>query len=67
VNEYTADLVAKRPDRFGDFATPPVPDVDGALQELEHALDTLRAERGAAAVQRRVTLNGDSSGYGCQQ
>ncbi len=28
VNEYTADLVAKRPD------------IDGALRELEHALDT---------------------------
>jgi 6-methylsalicylate decarboxylase len=44
VNEYTADLVAKRPDRFGHFATLPVPDVDGALRELEHALDTLRAD-----------------------
>src|SRR5260221_2750504 len=44
VNEYTADLVAKRPDRFGNFATLPVPDVDGALLELEHALDTLRAD-----------------------
>src|ERR1700680_2403626 len=44
VNEYTAGLVAKRPDRFGHFATLPLPDVDGALQELEHALDTLRAD-----------------------
>jgi aminocarboxymuconate-semialdehyde decarboxylase len=44
VNEYTAALVAKRPDRFGHFATLPLPDVDGALRELEHALDTLRAD-----------------------
>jgi predicted TIM-barrel fold metal-dependent hydrolase len=44
VNEYTADLVATRPDRFGNFATLPLPDVDGALQELEHALDTLRVD-----------------------
>ena len=44
VNEYTADLVAKRPDRFGNFATLPVPDIAGALRELEHALDTLRAD-----------------------
>src|SRR3984893_2864980 len=44
VNEYTADLVAKRPDRFGNFATVPLPDVDGALSELEYALDTLRAD-----------------------
>jgi 6-methylsalicylate decarboxylase len=44
VNEYTADLAAKRPDRFGNFATLPLPDVDGALSELEYALDTLRAD-----------------------
>jgi len=44
VNEYTADLVAKRPDRFGNFATLPLPDVDGALLEIEHALDALRAD-----------------------
>src|SRR5260221_4203942 len=44
VNEYTATLVAKQPDRFGNFATLPLPDVDGALRELEHALDTLGAD-----------------------
>ena len=44
VNEYTADLVAKRPDRFGNFATLPLPDVDGALLELDYALDTLKAD-----------------------
>ena len=44
VNDYTADLVAKRPDRFGNFATVPLPDVDGALSEFEYALDTLRAD-----------------------
>ena len=44
VNEYTADLVTKRPDRFGNFATLPLPDAEGALWELEHALETLRAD-----------------------
>jgi aminocarboxymuconate-semialdehyde decarboxylase len=44
VNEYTAGLVAKRPDRFGHFATLPLPDIDGALLELEHALATLQAD-----------------------
>jgi predicted TIM-barrel fold metal-dependent hydrolase len=44
VNEYTGDLVARRPDRFGNLATVPLPDVDGALSELEYALDTLRAD-----------------------
>ena len=44
VNEYTADLVSQRPDRFGNFATVPLPDVDGALSELEYACDALRAD-----------------------
>ncbi|RKE36342.1 aminocarboxymuconate-semialdehyde decarboxylase [Paraburkholderia sp. BL23I1N1] len=44
VNEYTADLVAKHPDRFGNFATLPLPDIDNALLELDYALDTLHAD-----------------------
>jgi aminocarboxymuconate-semialdehyde decarboxylase len=44
VNEYTSGLVAKRPDRFGNFVTLPLPDVDSALRELEHGIDTLRAD-----------------------
>jgi 6-methylsalicylate decarboxylase len=44
INEYTADLVAQRPDRFGSFATLPLPDIDGALAEAEYALGTLHAD-----------------------
>ena len=44
VNEYTADLVTKRPDRFGNFATVPLPDVDGALAEIQYAFDTLASQ-----------------------
>lgn len=44
VNDYTADLVARRPNRFGNLATLPLPDVEGALRELEYALDTLHAD-----------------------
>ncbi|WP_040820926.1 amidohydrolase family protein [Nocardia jiangxiensis] len=44
INEYTADLVRRRPDRFGFFATLTLPDVTGALVEAEYALDTLQAD-----------------------
>jgi aminocarboxymuconate-semialdehyde decarboxylase len=44
VNELGAKLTQERPDRFGAFAALPLPDVDGALRELEHSLDTLKLE-----------------------
>jgi predicted TIM-barrel fold metal-dependent hydrolase len=44
VNEFGAELVAWRPDRFGSFATLPLPDIDTALHELEYAFDTLGAD-----------------------
>ena len=44
VNEYTADLVKKHPSRFGNFATVPLPDVEGAVAEVDHAFDNLEAD-----------------------
>jgi len=44
INEYAADLVARRPDRFGHFATLPLPDIDGALAEADYALGPMRAD-----------------------
>jgi predicted TIM-barrel fold metal-dependent hydrolase len=43
-NEVQARLVSDYPTRFGGFASLPVPDVDGALAEIEYALDTLRLD-----------------------
>ena len=40
-NEYAAELVARWPSRFGAFATVPMGDLDLALTEISHALDTL--------------------------
>ena len=40
-NEFLAELVHARPDRFGGFACLPLPDVDDCLEELSYALDVL--------------------------
>lgn len=44
VNEFCAGVVRKHPDRFGQFASLPLPDVDGSLAELAHAFDQLGAD-----------------------
>ena len=43
-NEFSAKLVSDHPTRFGGFASLPLPDVDGALRELEYATDTLKLD-----------------------
>jgi 6-methylsalicylate decarboxylase len=44
VNETGAATVRRYPERFGLFATLPLPDVDAALDELRHAFDSLKAD-----------------------
>ena len=36
-NEFAADLVRTKPDRFASFACIPLPDVDASLKELSYA------------------------------
>jgi 6-methylsalicylate decarboxylase len=44
VNDYVAELAAAQPDRFGCFATVPIPHVDLAVAETVRALDDLNAD-----------------------
>ncbi len=44
VNEIAADLAQQHPQRFGGFASLPLPDVDGALEEITYSLDVLKLD-----------------------
>ena len=44
LNDFGRDLVAADPDRFGYFATLPMPDVRASVAEAERALDDHRAD-----------------------
>ncbi|MFJ9843310.1 amidohydrolase family protein [Kitasatospora sp. NPDC101155] len=44
VNAFAASVRAAHPERFGHFASLPLPDVEGALTEAGHALDVLGAD-----------------------
>ncbi len=43
-NAYAASLMKQHPDCFGALAALPFPDLEGALDELAYALDTLRLD-----------------------
>jgi 6-methylsalicylate decarboxylase len=44
INDYLAGLVKARPDRFGFFATVPMPHVDESVAEAVRSLDELQAD-----------------------
>ena len=60
VNEEGASAVRAHPRRFGLFAALPLPDVDGALVELEHAFDVLQADGVVLETNFHGTYLGDA-------
>jgi predicted TIM-barrel fold metal-dependent hydrolase len=43
-NDFAAKLRAEHPGRFGMFTALPLPDIEGALQEIAYGLDTLKTD-----------------------
>jgi predicted TIM-barrel fold metal-dependent hydrolase len=60
VNEYLADLKRQRPDRFGGFAALPLPDIDGSLEQIEHAFDVLEVDGVSMMTNADGSYLGDS-------
>jgi len=60
-NEFGARMAADHRGRFGLFASLPLPDVDGALHEVAHALDTLQADGVGLLTSYRDRWLGDAA------
>ncbi|QYT00077.1 Amidohydro-rel domain-containing protein [Trichoderma simmonsii] len=43
-NEFAANLKRRHPDKFGFWASLPLPDVEGSLAEIDYALNVLNAD-----------------------
>ncbi|MFK0159474.1 amidohydrolase family protein [Streptomyces sp. NPDC090499] len=59
VNEYTAELTRDHPGRFGTFASLPLPDVDGTLEEITFAFDELHVDGVALLTHTQGMYLGD--------
>jgi predicted TIM-barrel fold metal-dependent hydrolase len=44
INDQLAKFITAHPDRLGGFAILPLPDIDAALREIEHAYDSLKLD-----------------------
>lgn len=59
-NEYAAELKRQYPDKFSFWASLPLPDLQGSLEELNYALDVLDADGVAVMTNAHGTYLGDS-------
>ncbi|KRD09334.1 amidohydrolase family protein [Streptomyces sp. Root264] len=59
VNEYTAELTRDHPGRFGNFVSLPLPDVDGAVEEIAFSFDELGADGVALLTHTHGVYLGD--------
>lgn len=60
VNDFGARVRDERPQRFGHFASLPLPDVEGSLAEAAHALDVLGADGVTVETNHHGHYLGDS-------
>jgi aminocarboxymuconate-semialdehyde decarboxylase len=60
-NEFAAELVHNRPDRFASFACLPLPDIHASLEELSHAFDVLRLDGLVLFTNSRGVYLGDAT------
>jgi aminocarboxymuconate-semialdehyde decarboxylase len=60
-NEFAAELVQAKPDRFASFACLPLPDIDASLEELSYALDVLRLDGSVLFTNSRGVYLGDAN------
>ena len=59
INERLARLVSNRPDRFGMFASIPLPDIDGSLEAIAQAYDEFSTDGVVLLASTRGTYLGD--------
>ena len=60
-NEFASELKTRSPSKFGFWASLPMPDVPGSLEEITYALDTLHADGFTMETNHHGTYLGDKT------
>ena len=60
-NDYASELVSRHPSSLGFWASLPLPDVEGALEEIPYVFDILKADGVTVETNHHGTYLGDSS------